>query len=76
MGRASCGSVFRNPPDASVGKLIEDCGLKVFRLACGVSPVRIILSLITEPPRPMTWPRLLGMCTEGEEAYGIELTGS
>lgn len=24
MGCASCGSVFRNPPDASVGKLIED----------------------------------------------------
>lgn len=30
MAAASCGSVFRNPPDASAGKLIEDCGLKGF----------------------------------------------
>jgi UDP-N-acetylmuramate dehydrogenase len=40
MGRASCGSVFRNPPDASVGKLIEDCGLKGFSIGgAEVSPV-------------------------------------
>ena len=40
MGRASCGSVFRNPPDASVGKLIEDCGLKGFSVGgAEVSPV-------------------------------------
>ncbi|MFR2031324.1 MAG: hypothetical protein ACLS3M_08010 [Collinsella sp.] len=50
MGRASCGSVFRNPPDASVGKLIEDCGLKGFRLAARkFRPFTLILSLITEP---------------------------
>lgn len=30
QGVASCGSVFRNPPDGSVGKMIEDCGLKGF----------------------------------------------
>lgn len=30
IGTASCGSVFRNPPDQSVGKLIDDCGLKGF----------------------------------------------
>ena len=40
MGCASCGSVFRNPPDASVGKLIEDCGLKGFSVGgAEVSPV-------------------------------------
>lgn len=28
MGQPSCGSVFKNPPDASVGRMIEECGLK------------------------------------------------
>ena len=28
FGVPSCGSVFRNPPDQSVGALIESCGLK------------------------------------------------
>ena len=28
LGAPSCGSVFRNPPDASAGALIESCGLK------------------------------------------------
>lgn len=27
-GKPSCGSVFRNPPGQSVGKLLESCGLK------------------------------------------------
>ena len=30
IGSASCGSVFKNPPDRSVGKMVEDCGLKGF----------------------------------------------
>lgn len=30
MGVPSCGSVFRNPPDRSVGAMIEECGLKGF----------------------------------------------
>lgn len=30
LGSASCGSVFRNPPDRSAGAMIEDCGLKGF----------------------------------------------
>lgn len=29
-GKATCGSVFRNPGDRSVGALIENCGLKGF----------------------------------------------
>ena len=28
IGQASCGSVFRNPPDDYAGRLIESCGLK------------------------------------------------
>lgn len=28
LGQASCGSVFRNPPQAHAGALIEQCGLK------------------------------------------------
>lgn len=28
MGKPTCGSVFRNPPDASAGALIEECGCK------------------------------------------------
>lgn len=30
IGSATCGSVFKNPPEHSVGKMIEDCGLKGF----------------------------------------------
>lgn len=30
MGKPTCGSVYRNPPDGSVGKMLEDCGLKGF----------------------------------------------
>ena len=30
IGSASCGSVFRNPADRSVGAMVEECGLKGF----------------------------------------------
>jgi UDP-N-acetylmuramate dehydrogenase len=37
LNKPSCGSVFRNPPDRSVGEIIESCGLKGF--TCGGAQV-------------------------------------
>ena len=40
VGSATCGSVFKNPPDRSVGKMIEDCGLKGFSVGgAEISPI-------------------------------------
>ncbi len=40
VGKASCGSVFKNPPERSVGAMVDDCGLKGFSIGgAEVSPV-------------------------------------
>lgn len=40
IGQPSCGSVFSNPPDLSVGKLLEDAGMKGYTVGgAKVSPV-------------------------------------
>ena len=40
IGAACCGSVFRNPPQDSAGRLIEACGLKGFSIGgAQISPV-------------------------------------
>ncbi len=75
LGVASCGSVFRNPPDASVGKLIDDCGLKGFCIGgAEVSPVHanFIVNKGTASARDVV--RVIQhVRSKVKEAYGVEL---
>lgn len=75
IGQASCGSVFRNPPDRSVGKLIEDCGLKGFCVGgAEVSPVHanFIVNKGTASAADVV-SVIQHVHQKVKEAYGIEL---
>ena len=75
QGVASCGSVFRNPPDGSVGKMIEDCGLKGFSVggAC-VSDVHANVIVNTGTARAADVMAVIReVYGKVREQYGVEL---
>lgn len=75
MGRACCGSVFKNPQGMSVGKLIEDCGLKGFSIGgAEVSPVHanFIVNNGTATAADVA-AVIKHVYRKVREAYGIEL---
>lgn len=75
IGMASCGSVFRNPPDMSVGKMIEDCGLKGFSV--GGAEVSLVHANFIVNTGTATAADVLAVIRhvheKVKEAYGVEL---
>lgn len=75
IGMASCGSVFRNPPDMSVGKMIEDCGLKGFSI--GGAEVSLVHANFIVNRGTATAADVLAVIKhvheKVREAYGVEL---
>lgn len=75
VGSASCGSVFRNPPDRSVGAMVEECGLKGFSIGgAEVSPVHanFIVNNGTATARDVT-AVIQHVRKQVKETYGVEL---
>lgn len=75
LGSASCGSVFRNPPDRSVGAMVEDCGLKGFSIGgAQVSPVHANFIVNTGTASSADVAAVIRHVHEQvKETYGIEL---
>lgn len=75
VGKPSCGSVFRNPPGQSVGKLIEDCGLKGFSVGgAEVSPVHANFIVNTGTARAADVVEVVRhVRAKVKEAYDVEL---
>ena len=75
IGSATCGSVFRNPPDRSVGKMIEDCGLKGFSVGgAEVSPIHANFIVNTGTATSADVASVIAhVHRKVKEAYGIEL---
>ena len=75
LGSACCGSVFKNPPDMSVGKMIEDCGLKGFSVGgAEVSPIHGNLIVNTGSARAEDVAAVIKKVHEEvRKAYGVEL---
>ena len=75
LGSACCGSVFKNPPDMSVGKMIEDCGLKGFSVGgAEVSPIHGNFIVNTGTARAEDVAAVIKKVHEEvRKAYGVEL---
>lgn len=75
LNQASCGSVFKNPPDASAGALIEAVGLKGHRIgAAMVSPLHANFIVNTGGARASEVIGLIELIqVKVNEVYGIEL---
>ena len=75
LGSACCGSVFKNPLDMSVGKMIEDCGLKGFSVGgAEVSPIHGNFIVNTGTARAEDVAAVIKKVHEEvRKAYGVEL---
>ncbi|AEB06877.1 UDP-N-acetylmuramate dehydrogenase [Coriobacterium glomerans PW2] len=75
LGNATCGSVFKNPPEKSVGKMIEDCGLKGFSIGgAQVSTIHANFIVNTGTARASEVAALIKHIHDRvRETYGIEL---
>ena len=75
LGSACCGSVFKNPADMSVGKMIEDCGLKGFSVGgAEVSPIHANFIVNTGTATAADVASVIKKVHEEvRKAYGVEL---
>ena len=75
LGAPSCGSVFRNPDDASAGDLIEQCGLKGHTVGgAQISPVHANFIVNTGEARAEDVAALIKIARdEVMRVHGIEL---
>lgn len=75
LGGACCGSVFKNPPDMSVGKMVEDCGLKGFSVGgAEVSPIHGNFIVNTGTARAADVAAVIQRVHEEvRKTYGVEL---
>ena len=76
MGKPSCGSVFKNPGDRSVGALLDSCGLKGYRVGGAmVSPTHanfVVNEAHATAADVVTV--MKHMHSQVKERYGIDLT--
>lgn len=75
IGSATCGSVFKNPPGRSVGKMIDDCGLAGFSVGgAEVSTVHANFIVNTGTATAADVAAVIKhVYGEVRDAYGIEL---
>jgi UDP-N-acetylmuramate dehydrogenase len=75
LGMASAGSVFRNPPDDSAGRLVDEAGLKGTRVGGAVVSAKHANFIVNDQRGSATDVRLLGDLVRDRilERTGIEL---